>query len=82
MTPTSEQHPRVRREKRRGKWTTVVAGLAGEPAELKALLKKLQAAASCGGGVSAGELVLQGDHRDAVVASLTEMGYQAKPAGG
>lgn len=82
VTPPGEQHPRIRREKRRGKWTTVIAGLAAEPTELKALLKKLQAAASCGGGVSAGELVLQGDHRDAVVARLVKLGFRAKPAGG
>lgn len=81
-TPPAEQSPRVRRERRRGKWTTVVAGLADAPAELKALLKQLQAAASCGGGVSDGELVLQGDHRDAVVAKLIELGYRAKASGG
>lgn len=81
-TPPAEQSPRVRRERRRGKWTTAVAGLADEPTELKALLKQLQAAASCGGGLSDGELVLQGDHRDAVVARLIELGYRAKASGG
>ncbi len=78
----SEQRPRVRREKRRGKWNTVVGGLTGETADLKALLKTLQAGLGAGGGVSDGELVIQGDHRDKVVAKLIELGYQAKAAGG
>lgn len=80
--PPSDQHPRVRREKRRGKWNTVVGGLAGETADLKALLKTLQAGLGAGGGVSDGELVIQGDHRDKVVAKLLDLGYQAKASGG
>lgn len=80
--PSTDQRPRVRREKRRGKWNTVVGGLVGETADLKALLKTLQAGLGAGGGVSDGEIVIQGDHRDRVVAKLIELGYQAKAAGG
>ncbi|MEO0530155.1 MAG: translation initiation factor, partial [Planctomycetota bacterium] len=76
------QHPRVRREKRRGKWNTVVGGLGGDAAELKSLLKVLRSELGAGGGVSDGELVLQGDHRDKVVQRLLALGYRAKPAGG
>jgi len=81
-TPPGEQRVRVRREKRRGKWNTVVAGLADDPQQAKRLLKELRGALGAGGGVSDGELVLQGDHRDAVVARLVELGYPAKAAGG
>jgi len=39
-----------------------------------------------GGGLSDGaggqEIVLQGDHREAVVEHLQKLGYQAKVAGG
>lgn len=83
-------HPRIRREKRRGKWNTVITDLSpttdGGPTDLKALLKHLRTTLSTGGGIdTTGEqhaLVLQGDHRDAVVAKLNAMGYSAKPAGG
>jgi len=78
----AEQHPRVRRERRRGKWNTVVAGLQGEAADLKPLLKELRTKLGAGGGLSDGELVLQGDHREAVVEHLVALGYRAKSAGG
>lgn len=101
--PPKLQHPRVRREKRRGKWNTVIADVHASPAsitpagappagattshgDLKPLLKSLRRKLGAGGGVSdspAGpEIVIQGDHRDAVVALLKGLGYQAKPAGG
>ncbi|MBK7405056.1 MAG: hypothetical protein IPJ41_10575 [Phycisphaerales bacterium] len=87
---TRDLHPRVRREKRHGKWCTIVADI-GEPAsaggatDLKALLKLLRTGLGTGGGIAEtegrSELVLQGDHREAVVARLRGMGYQAKAAG-
>lgn len=73
---------RVRRERRRGKWSTVIAGLDADPGEQKSLLKQLRTHLGAGGGVTDGELILQGDHRDAVVSQLVAMGYRAKPAGG
>lgn len=84
-------HPRVRREKRRGKWSTIIADLddatSGGGADLKALLRTLRTTLGTGGGIAttaAGqtELVIQGDHRDAVVKHLCDMGYKAKPGGG
>lgn len=78
----ADQRPRVRRERRRGKWSTVIGDLQGDPAELKQLLSQLRTSLGTGGGVSDGELVLQGEHRDAVVDQLLAMGYKAKPAGG
>lgn len=78
----SDQSPRVRRERRRGKWCTVVAGIEADAAGLKRLLGELRKGVATGGGVSDGELVLQGDHRDAIVTRLVAMGYRAKAAGG
>ncbi|MAT70521.1 MAG: translation initiation factor [Planctomycetaceae bacterium] len=78
--PPAQQAPRVRRERRRGKWCTVVAGL--QAADLKPLLKSLRSELGCGGGTSDGEMVLQGDRREEVVARLRALGYQAKSAGG
>lgn len=80
--PPAEQHPRVRREKRRGKWNTVIGGLEGDTFQLKALLKTLRSDLGAGGGITDGELIVQGDHRDTVVERLKALGYRAKPAGG
>lgn len=80
--PPANYDLRVRRERRRGKWSTVVAGLEADPAAQKTLLKELRGVLGAGGGVSDGELVLQGDHRDTVVRRLKELGHRAKPAGG
>lgn len=87
VVPPRAQHPRVRREKRRGKWCTVIAGLeAPGAAAHKDLLKTLRTTLGTGGGLSDGrdgpEIILQGDHRDTVVERLKQLGYQAKPAGG
>lgn len=90
--PHALQSPRVRREKRRGKWNTVVTGMEAcadaAPGDLKPLLKALRTALGTGGGLADrdgaknSEIVLQGDHRDAVVEHLVAMGYRAKASGG
>lgn len=76
-----DQPARVRREKRRGNWNTVVSGLA--LGDAKSLVKTLRSRLGAGGTVDDnGELVLQGDHKDAVLGHLIELGYAAKGAGG
>lgn len=78
-----DQPARVRREKRRGKAVTVVAGLDPAASSTPALLKELRTSLGCGGTLTSdGELELQGDHRDKVVALLVARGYPAKAAGG
>lgn len=77
-----DQPARVRREKRRGKYVTVVSGLDAKASDLPAMLKTFKAKFAAGGTVSDGELELQGDHRDALVELLKGMGYPAKAAGG
>ena len=77
-----DQDARVRREKRRGKWVTVVTGLDPVATDLKQLAKDLKARCASGGSATDNGIELQGDHRDAVVAHLKSLGYPAKPAGG
>ncbi len=79
----ADQKPRVRREKRRGKWVTVVAQLDPEASDLPGLLKAAKGKVSAGGGLREDGFEVQGDHREAVVALLEERGFTGvKTAGG
>ena len=71
---------RVFREKRRASSVTVVHGLA--PNEIEATGKELRRGCGTGGTTKDGVVVLQGDHRDAVIAYFTERNRRVKKAGG
>ena len=77
-----EQAARVHREKRRGKWTTVVTGLDPKASDLKSMLKGLRAAVGAGGKVTEDGFEIQGDHKEKVIGHLKSLGYPAKGAGG
>lgn len=72
----------MHREKRRGKWTTVITGLDPTATDLKALCKELKGKCSAGGAVKDDTVEIQGDHRDRIVDLLKSRGYPAKAAGG
>ena len=75
-----DQTAAVRLEKRPGgKVVTAVVGLDPSATDLAALLKQLQSRCAAGGTVQDGQVQLQGDHRDAVVAALRSSGYRVKP---
>jgi translation initiation factor 1 len=78
----AQQPARVRREKRRGKVVTVIAGLDPQASDLPAMLKHLRSTLGTGGTINEGEMELQGDHRDKVLDYLKSLGYPAKAAGG
>lgn len=82
--PPQQQSPRVFRDRkgRGGKTVTVVRDLQLSAEDLDALGKKLKKMCGAGGAVKDGNVEVQGDHRDKVVAELVKLGYQAKPAGG
>lgn len=75
---------RVRRESkgRGGKTVTVVIGvpLAGEA--LKSLAGELKRRCGTGGTVKEGNIEIQGDHADLILAELRSRGYVVKRAGG
>ena len=77
-----DQPARVRREKRRGKFVTVITGLDPSASDLHALLKAFRTSLGAGGTVTEGTIELQGDHRDKILEALRARGYPAKAAGG
>jgi translation initiation factor 1 len=70
------------RKGRGGKTATAITGLPGTEAELDAMLKKLKQQCAAGGTREGRTLLIQGDHRDALLASLTSLGHRARLAGG
>jgi len=72
---------RVRREKsgRGGKTVTTITGLTGD---VKGLAKTLKQQCGGGGAVKNGQVEIQGDHVDTVIAALEAKGLKAVRAGG
>lgn len=81
----AEQRLRVLidRKQRRGKEATLVTGFVGSEDDLADLGKKLKKKCGVGGSAKDGEIIVQGDQREAVIALLKEWGYsQTKASGG
>jgi translation initiation factor 1 len=70
------------RKGRKGKTVTVIKGVMSPEVGKKALLKLLKSKLGTGGTLRDGDIEIQGDHRDKIVAILQELGYPAKKAGG
>ena len=83
-TRKSDGIVRVRRERKGhgGKTVTVIDGVIGSDAELAALAQQLKKLCGSGGTVKDGNIEIQGDHCEKVMAKLTTLGYKVKRAGG
>lgn len=69
---------KIDRRHRAGKQVTLIEGFVGNGDDLAALAKVLKTKCGVGGTAKDGEITIQGDHRDKIVALLSDMGYKAK----
>ena len=70
------------RKGRGGKVVTIVGGLPQDEHILAEVAQTLKRFLGAGGTIEAGQLVIQGDHRDRIEPKLTAMGYKVKRVGG
>lgn len=68
----------IDRRRRAGKQVTLVSGFVGSDDDLASLGRTLKVKCGTGGSTGDGEILIQGDVRDKVVALLQGMGYNAR----
>lgn len=76
---------RIKLEKkgRGGKIVSIVSGLKVNPDHLEEIAKDLKSKCGTGGSSKNGEIIIQGDHRDKIIAILSKKGYSnVKKSGG
>jgi len=73
---------RFERKGRGGKCVTLIEGLQISAKEQESLLKQLKTQLGTGGALKNDILEIQGDHRDAIMTILQNMGYKPKRSGG
>lgn len=82
--PSGDGTVRLRREVkgRKGKTVTTISGVMLEMEELVELAAELKRQCGAGGSLKDGVIVIQGDHREKLLAVLQKKGFRVKLAGG
>ncbi len=79
---TSNTQPRLdiifEKKGRGGKMATIVTGFTMNDDEIEALASKMKSSLGTGGSARGGEILIQGDKRDAVLKFLVKQGYKAR----
>lgn len=75
--PKEKQLLRISLDKRnrKGKAVTLVTGFTGSDDDLQELGRMLKTKCGVGGSAKEGEIIIQGDHREKVLAILQKEGY-------
>lgn len=75
--PKDKQKLRVKLDskQRAGKIVTLVEGFIGKEDDLEALGKELKTKCGAGGSVKEGQIIIQGDYKEKIIAWLKGWGY-------
>lgn len=65
----------IERKGRGGKTATLVKGFVGTDDDLQALAKQLKTRCGTGGSAKDGEIIIQGELKEKIVAILQSLGY-------